>query len=78
MNVKSKIVSHSGGELVVKMKDKTRKMQTRNFQIRDSALFLSKEGVLLGWLVSKAFETSCVATDNVVPLNDFKRCIFAF
>jgi len=78
MNVMSEIVSHRKGEFVVKMKDKTHKMKCRNIQIRDSVLFHSKEGVILGRRLSTAFETSCIATDNVVTLNDFKRCIFAF
>jgi len=78
MNVMSKIVSHRRGKLVIKMKYKTRKMQWRNFQISDNALFHPKEGVPLGQRVSTTFETSYVATDNAVPLNDFKRCIFAF
>jgi len=63
---------------VIKMEDNTRKMKWRNFQIIDNALFDSKEGVPLGRRVSATYETSCVATDNVVPLNDFKRCIFVF
>lgn len=78
MNLMSKIVSHRRGEFVFKMKDKTRKMQWRNFQIRDNALFYSKKGVPLARRLSATFEISCVATDTVVPLNDFKRCIFAF